>query len=166
MLSFISEENYRMHLDYLNTLKLKASVIARAMTPESRGRRHRRADFDLVDRLRCEVALHGVYFNSFSEREYVRSDAVSKCFGSDKELLNELLKRGMECRVGFVGVKGCSGGAFEIFANEDYRIDPKSIALAIDVSEHAYFYDYGFDKKKYLGRALSHLSLDKLDEFS
>ena len=39
---------------------------------------------------------------------------------------------------------------------------PAPPALAIDVSEHAYFLDYGFDKQRYIMAALPFLDLSKL----
>ena len=41
----------------------------------------------------------------------------------------------------------------------DYSIKP---LLALDVSAHAYFLDYGFSKEDYLRAAVSRLSLGKL----
>ena len=37
------------------------------------------------------------------------------------------------------------------------------VRLAVDLCEHAYFYDYGFDKKSYLKAALSSLDLSKIE---
>ena len=47
--------------------------------------------------------------------------------------------------------------AEEIFLNG--RISP---CLCIDLYEHAYFGDYGFDRKRYISAALSVLDLSKL----
>ena len=37
--------------------------------------------------------------------------------------------------------------------------------LAIDLWEHAYFSDYGFDKKRYVKNLLPYINLDKINNF-
>ncbi len=172
MLSFVSEENYRMHLDYLNTLKLKLSVISKSLSDIKGGtgtggvRQGWSDSRASLEKLRCEIMLHEVYFDSFSEREYPRSAVAARKFGSENELLNNLYKRGMDTPYGFVGVRKCDHRGPEAFAASEYERVRGRVLLAVDVSEHAYFYDYGFEKGEYLKRALAHLSLGMLDDFS
>ena len=161
---FISEESIAMHLEYLNTLKLKLSLASKSLA-SARGRERKGRALNTAKRLEREIMLHEVYFDSFCEREYSRSDAVRRTFGSENELLNTLFRLAIDTPYGFVGVGKSRKDIAEPFVIRDYGTDISGVILAIDVSEHAYFRDYGFDKEGYLKRALAHLALGRVDDF-
>ena len=170
MLPFVSEENYMMHLEYVNQLRVKLSALEKIINV-STVRRRKRVDEENTEkatRVKNEVRLHDAYFASFSEREFQRSTFVQQVFVSENELLMMLYKAAMEATHGFVGVERCSNNRLRVFSCSDYlelndEFDP---TLVIDVCEHAYFYDFEFDKERYVRRALAHLSLDRIDDFS
>ncbi|MBR2930976.1 MAG: hypothetical protein IKC32_07080 [Clostridia bacterium] len=115
--------------------------------------------------LRYDIELHGVYFQSFGEQSYVASSAVRAAFGSESGLAYRLLSMGMAREGGFVGVFSV-GGRLGLFsagsAEEVYSLGTP--LLAIDLCEHAYFYDYLFDKEDYLRAAIAHLDLSLIDK--
>ena len=48
---------------------------------------------------------------------------------------------------------------------EEREKAPFEPILAVDICEHVYFLDYGFDKERFLCRFLPYLSLSKIDQF-
>ena len=170
MLPFISEENYMMHLEYVNQLRIKLCALEKIINVSTVRRRRRIGEENAEKEMRVknEVRLHDAYFASFSEREFARSPFVQRVFGSENELLMMLYKAAMKATHGFVGVEGHLNGKLCVFSCSDYvKLNEKfNPILAIDVCEHAYFYDFGFDKERYIRRALAHLSLDRIDDFS
>ena len=174
MLRFISEDNYAMHVEYLNALKVKLSALTK-ITPELdhpkvlSAKRCAR-DRELLNGMRLvgEIRLHEAYLESFGEREFQRSAVADRVFGSSAELLGRLYRLALDIPYGFVGVTVDKKGRIGEFSLTDYaQLDLNgTVVLAVDVCEHAYFMDYGFDKERYLKRALAYLSVERLDVFS
>lgn len=165
MLPFIDEENYKMHLEYVNLLRVRLSAF-RKMRGDNDSGKSAIAKREVY--VANEVLLHEAYFNSFSEREFPRSACATRVFGSGNELLMALYRCAMDAVYGFVGVaRGAREGMYVFSCCDYFDMKPKlEPILAVDVCEHAYFGDFGFDKERYVKRALAHLSLDRLDEFS
>ena len=110
------------------------------------------------------IALHNVFFASFGQNEYPKSSAAVLCFGNEAALLNKIYELAVKLDFGFVCVY-CENKKIEVYGSQD-RVRLLSYGmprLAVDVCEHAYFLDYGFDKSRYLLRALPYLKLNELN---
>lgn len=174
MLRFISEENYSMHVEYVNALKVKLSALTKIVPaldrPEALSAKRRTRDRELLNGIKLigEIRLHEACFKSFGEREFQRSVGAERAFGSSAELLGRLCKLAIGIPYGFVGVTVDKKRRINVFSLTDFAQLESSVTpvLAVDVCEHAYFMDYGFDKERYLKRALAYLSVERLDVFS
>lgn len=173
MLRFVSEEYYLRHLEYLNNLKLKYSVMKKSISGLDNCSAHdliRRIkgskEYLRVARLLAEIELHDTYFISFGEREYAKSKNACSFFGSESALLTKLYFLAMELNYGFVGV--CRIKAkLDIFCEMDcIDVFRRGVpVLALDVCEHAYFGDYQYNKEHYIKEALKCLRVGELDNF-
>ena len=164
---FLSEENIAMHKEYVRQKHLKYSIIE-SYLPCIKGARVsdvvrlglKREDRRDVLRLLPEIVLHGVYFSSFSDRRCVRCDAVARSYGSEAAYLNLLFETVKSIETGFLAIyRDGTALAFTDPKEAFVRGEP---VLAIDLAEHAYFLDYGFDRDRYLGNCLTYLDLTKL----
>lgn len=170
MTEFLSEDNLKLHKDYLRKQKLKYSIIETS-SPGLKGAGIRdvlRMKIDSQDKrdaldLLPDILLHEIYFSSFSQLRFPRSDVVSLTFGSEAAMLNELFRLCMSLRYGFA-VAYSLGNKVRLLGIENMKdiIRYGEPCLAVDVSEHAYFMDYGFDKERYLTNMLPYLDLTKL----
>ena len=167
--SFISEEALNLHKEYLKALKLRYSVYEKSRRANinsglKRGiRRYLREENRKMAELGREISLHEIFFSSFSDH-FQRCNAVKSEFGSESGFLYELSRLASEIKDGFLviykerdRVRFCSSGEF---ASRFSSLRP---SLALDLCEHAYFLDYGFDKDKYVSNALGRLNIGVLD---
>lgn len=170
MREFLSEENIDLHREYLRNMKLKYSILTDSI-PSLRdaGFKHigrmKMTDRDRRDALGLfsEIRMHDVFFSSFSSTRFLPSALAARCFGSEASLLNEIYRQALLLPYGFasvyvVGGRPCVRGSISSEELLSYG-DP---VLAIDVSEHAYFMDYRFDKDRYLVCALPYLDMTKI----
>lgn len=164
---FLSEENITLHKEYIRQKRLKYSILESSL-PSVRGASVGdlfRLKLDKRDRrdallLLPEIVLHDVFFSSFSEERYVRSEPVSSIYGSEAKLLNELYRLSKDKSHGFLIID--SGGSASVVTDYATALRFSTPKLALDLCEHAYFLDYGFDKERYLVTALSYLNLKKI----
>ena len=173
MTEFLSEENLTLHNEYLRALLLRYSILQKSISgiigknvSEIFRMRLPYAERKDVFALLPEIELHELYFASFCASKNLRSAILCERFGSEAAFLNLLYRLGMQLEYGFIAVN-MSGGRIECITAKDY-VDAYRFGvpmLAIDVCEHAYFYDYGFDKSAYLISALPYLDLSKIDNF-
>lgn len=109
-----------------------------------------------------EILLHDVYFSSFSEGKEKASPALRR-YSSDAAFRYALLERARETRDGFLCIfsdrQGDARSAIASPPDFAFSVLP---CLAVDLAEHAYFYDFGFDREKYLVEAISRLNLSLL----
>ena len=170
MTEFLSEENLLLHKERIREQRLKYSILEKSIdgikgksAAELLRMRLSRRDYNDIFALLPEIELHEVYFSSFSDKKNSSSLAVRSRYGSEGALLNELYRLGMALDHGFLVVNR-RGERIESLALNDYAaaFTLGSPILAIDVCEHAYFLDYGFDKPTYLVNALSFLDLSKI----
>ena len=144
---FLSETNLSMHKEYLRELNLRLSIFEKSYT-ESLGKSPMeilRLKIPKKDRielfeLKSEIAAHNIFFSSFLFEMRV----------SDSALRYDMLCEAMRAKSGFLVAWRGKKGEFLYMAGEDYREIFKETEpmLAVDLCEHSYFYDYGFDKKK------------------
>ena len=170
MLSFLSDENLAIHKEHLRTKKLQYSILEKSIEGIKnknieeiiRQKLKKRVREDVL-RLLSDITLHELFFASFAENTHASSDAVRLSYGSEASFLNALFLECLNLSHGFVCVYYSSGrvsmrGGFDGLS----LCLPAPPTLAIDVSEHAYFLDYGFDKERYIMAALPFLDLSKL----
>ncbi len=167
MTEFLSEENIALHKEYVRKKRLQFSILESSL-PELRGVgaedifniRLKRRDREDAIRLLSEIDLHDIFFSSFSEEKHVRSMLVTERYGSEAAFLNELYRLCKNSDYGFLIVMdGARASVVTDYPRVFMRGRPR---LAIDLCEHAYLIDYGFDKERYLISCLSYLDLSKL----
>ena len=158
-MNFLSRESIIKHKGFLNELKLKYSVVEKSY-PAIKGLGlkeifalpiSREVKREAIE-LKTDIMLHETYFNSFSDNLY-KSEAVKKLFSSEAAFLYELEKEAdISFSCGFLLVYSDKFGKLGFkFSNEPWELLMKNtLILAIDLWEHAYFDDYGFDRKRYV----------------
>ena len=165
----VSERALRIHNEHLESLKLKYSVLEKSC-PELRGKTLREImKFKTKYRaeainLKSDIMLHELYFSSFGEA-YQRSDCVRKSFGSEANFLYELFEFCKSQNNGYAliylnrGKIAFTGGSCEQLCVM------KNQHLCVDLCEHAYFLDYGFEREEYLKNLLPYLDISRIDKF-
>ena len=168
MRMFLSEDNIQRHLDYLNTLKLRFSILEKSFPLLFQ------ADFSAIYRLKIDkqikneaidllknIRSHELFFDSFSET-HKRNEKIKEQFISRDSLLYEIEKVAKDTEIGFVYIFINKTGKIDISHSNDSAFVIFKPILAVDVSEHSYFLDYGYKKDKYLRGALSYLDTEKI----
>jgi len=167
---FLSEGSIGAHLEYFRRLRLihsaneKCYPSAKCETAENvmKLQIKRAEKIRLISNMN-ELRLHECFFSSFVELpRQVRE--IKKYYTSEEAFCYELMEACMLTEYGFVYVALDNRRRPLIRTVEKYReldLYAKPL-LAIDVCEHAYFSDYGFDKKRYLRSLLSKIDLSRL----
>ena len=166
-MEFLSSRALKMHKEYLKDIKLKINVFLKSY-PLAVGQDIKKikslrilpSERETLFRLRCEEYLHELYFSSFRACGE-RSEKIAREYGSEASFLYRLMRES-DGRYGYIIIytdkskpKYYRGNEFNILL----KIDP---LLVVDLCEHAYFLDYGFDREKYLRYALNSLNLSKI----
>lgn len=170
-MNFISEKNLALHKEQVGRDILRLGILERsvpeiaAATPRELSRiRVRGIDMHAAAELKASILLHRIFFGSFSDKAFSPSAAIRQRFGSERALCELLLREGLEKRIGFAALlksdRGLSAAASES-ALELFSLGEP--LLAVDLWEHSYYGDFGFDKEAYLRAALSHLKLGIAD---
>ena len=170
-MQFISEANRQMHEEYLRTLKLEYSIyeksypdlVGKSLREITRLRFKNRGELDSAVMKKCEIMAHELYFRSFGNPNS-SSVKVRQAYGSEADFLYEASEKCMSADGGFLLIYPDFRGRISMYAGREYKnvLLKFSPALALDLCEHAYFYDYSFDKKSYVSAALSHIALERL----
>ena len=90
---------------------------------------------------------------------------IEEAFGSCASFIHEMQRESQRLSFGFVCF--ClSGREGRIVSSRNYEeiLELGEPVLALDVFEHAYFRDFGFDKGRYIRAALSYLDLSRVDK--
>ena len=169
MRTFLTEENISIHRDYMKTLRHRHSIFEKSM-PEIFGK-----NIFEIEKLRLSVKdkkeilpnfreylAHHLYFNSFCEIQKPQP-LLKKFYSSTETFLYEIHLLAMQENSGFVFVLIGDRGIPQICHKTMEERLKTTPVLALDVSEHAYFLDYRFDKEAYIRGAISHLNLSLLD---
>ena len=167
MTEIFSEENLNLHREYVRRLRLKYSIIESSL-PQLSGVpvkgifNLRLGKRDRVDALRllAEITLHEIFFSSFTEHRNKRSDLLISRYGSAAGYLDMLYRLARDVTHGFL-VVGENGEA-SVVTEYHLAFVHSAPALAVDLCEHAYFLDYGFDRERYVLTCLSRLNLAKI----
>ena len=168
-MKFLSERNIEMHKAYLNELMLKYRIFEKSYSEligkdlnEIYRLNIQREEKRLAAKLFAEISAHKIYFSSFGERN-TSSDRVKSEFGSVAQFLYEITEKCKGQSSGFLLIYD-NGNNLETYCGDEYEhvLRRKKVALALDLCEHAYFYDYGFGKEEYVRNAVTHFNLNKL----
>ena len=171
---FLSGENIQMHYDYLNNLRLKFSIIRKSYPKFFSGDNDCRIlggvkgvpEIVIYEarRLFDSIKSHEIFFDSFSEQKSPCT-MIRKQFSSEEGLKYEVYDQIKDREYGYAYVNVNEKGKIYINISDDGLIKYRGVPIvAIDLYEHVYFLDYGFDKKHFLRNALSHLKLSSLDK--
>lgn len=170
-MKFISDTNLKMHKEYVRQNRLRLSIFEKSY-PELSGKdcseilnvRIRKNEKQEAFELSAEIKAHEIYFSSFGSSCGVCAP-IKKEYGSEAAFLYCLYEKCID-REGFLYLYHDRNNQIRFFVGKDYKrvlINFKPI-LAVDLFEHAYFFDYGFDREGYIKSALSSLNLSKLSE--
>ena len=172
MTEFLSEENIELHREYMRKCALRYSILEKSIS----GIKDKRTNEILLMKLSKaeqrdilallpELELHRLYFESFDKQKNSMSACVRAQFGSEAAFLNTIYRCASQLEYGFVTVN-IQSGKIECITVRNFVecFTHGAPVLAIDICEHAYFRDYGFDKHSYLVNALSYLKLNAIDK--
>jgi superoxide dismutase len=123
----------------------------------------RNKDFQNAARILLDIRCHELYFSSFG-KQYPSSETARRSFSSEAALLYELKKQCEDTGEKYVFVCSDSERVEYVSGSEVKLLNLRGNILVIDLSEHAYFIDYGFDKPSYVKNLLGHLDLSLLDK--
>ncbi len=169
MYTFLSEENVSLHFEYYRNVMYKLSIYQKSIPEADLSSISSLVKSDLNKQLKMEILpylnsalLHKAYFESFTS-VFCSYPSVKKWYSSVESLLFEMYCEAKKDAKGFLCVFADKDGApiFRV-VDENVRLTLPDAFLAVDLSEHAYFYDYGFRRDDYLRAALSHLDFSRL----
>lgn len=165
---FLSEVNIMRHAEYLRNIRLKLSILEKSV-PHLRELAREETFMSIKNKdlrkeayeLLTDISCHECFFSSFV---CTPSNKKITSLGKTREaLLYDIYFLSMQRKGGFACVY-IDRGSIKI-GYWDNTTQTKFIRpiLAIDLDEHSYFYDYGFDKDRYIRTALTYLDTDRLN---
>ncbi len=170
MRSFLSEANIKRHLEHLRQTKLRYSIMEKSL-PQLCGKTicelvRLNIDRDAKDEaisLLFYIKAHECFFDSFADRQGIAGEQGG--YPAREKFLYDLYSEAIKRDHCFLFIFRDRHGSYKwTFSDGDdgafIRYEP---LLAIDLYEHSYFLDYGFEKKMYLRNALAYLRLSALD---
>lgn len=170
-MEFLSERNIELHKEYLNNLILKYKIFEKSY-PDLIGIKldaiHKVKipyyEREAAEKLLSEILAHKIFFTSFGKRN-LRSERIKRQFGSESVFLYELLTECRKVEAGFLLVYE-DNGKISFYIGREYGkiLRCKKVRLALDLCEHAYFYDYGFNREAYASAAISCFDLDNIEK--
>ena len=166
---FLGERAIELHKEYVEECRLRLSILGKSgydiegkRYPELYRARLGDARGEILA-LSREVYLHELYFDSFCQGG-ATSATVKRDFRSTASFLYALERLAMSSDGGFLLVSRVGDGVDMTVSTSPLERMRGTPILALDICEHAYFIDYGFDKLSYVRGALSRLNLSKLDK--
>ena len=145
--SFVSEESLALHREHLAVLRAKKQMCIENREAKS---------------LALDIRAHELYFSSFC-KERVLCPRIKEGYHSENRFCFALTEYAREIQCGYLFIYPIPRFPFVSFGSDGALLH--RAALAVDLWEHAYFLDYGFDRDAYLKAALSHLDFSKLMQF-
>jgi superoxide dismutase len=169
MRAFLTEENILIHKEYMRNLRLRHSIMEKSI-PEIKGK----TIFE-IEKMRLPASIkddilpnykeylaHELYFRSFSIDRRSPS-SIRENYSSVESFLYEVYLTAANKTCGFVFVFVDEKGRPIIIHSDNIKRVKNVPRLAVDISEHAYFLDYRFEREKYLRSAIANLNLSLLD---
>ena len=164
--NFLSERAIALHEDYLEKLKLRYSILEKSV-PSIVGKeisevQKMRVPYkDEIMSLKCNIICHEIFFSSFG-RAHQSSKCIRGAFGSESGFLYEIYETVKETENSFAFINTKRGVPQISLGMPMDILRLSNVVLAIDLYEHTYFLDYGFDKCEYVRRMLAYLNLNKV----
>ena len=163
---FLSEDCIKKHLEHLHTMKLKYSILEKSISNLSGKEivnilkmRIGREEKEEAIKLLTYIKSHECFFSSFTD-----SPKIIKCGAlSSEKIAYEIFTEAKDKDYGFIYIYKDKEQIKTYYSREGYgafyRITP---ILTLDLYEHTYFSDYGFNKNAFLKGAIAHLDFSKL----
>ena len=161
MRMFLSMENITKHKDHLKKMRSKLSLINKCYSDYKDMDSYTKKE---VEYLRKYILSHELFFNSFKTTSGV-CKKIKGYFTSKERLLYDISEMVKNYSFGFLFIYADKKKIPRISYSFDLR-EPFSLydpILAIDLFEHVYFADYGFNKDDFVKNALKYLDLDALE---
>lgn len=169
-ISFLSKDNLIKHNEYLKRLKLEYAILEKSYT-ELKGlcsKEILRTNLQREIRLeayssKIEIELHELFFSSFSELHTVSKFPFVNSFTQASFLYDAEEKIKCTNAQFIIFYKTKSGFLkYQLLKNFSDALEAEP-HLCIDLCEHSYFSDYGFDRQRYVKEALFHLNFNKFN---
>ena len=168
MRCFLSEENLTIHKREVESARARLAIYEKSL-PEIRGQDARRVRSMRIDadykreilKLKRYIMLHEVYFSSFSEKP-ISPRSIKKYYPSRDSLIFDCKELVRQKRDGFLCFFKTRGAPRVTLLDEDSPSLLEAPTLAVEISEHAYFLDYAFERDRYLSASLERLKFDML----
>ena len=166
---FLSPENIALHYEHFRNLKSKMSIYTKSLPEYDLSTYNSVLKSRLNNGIKNEILplilsieLHKSFFSSFSLCP-CECPEIKRSYSSADAFLYDVLSASLPCVCSFVLVYlgKSSLPEYTMIKSGSLPVLPE-MYLAIDLFEHAYFLDYGFDRENYVRRALAHLDLKKL----
>ena len=167
-MNFISETNKEIHREELVRMKHRRAIFEKSYNSSFKTLRDvyrariPRYEREALVKLVSDICLHEIFFSSFDARGGV-SDTVKNKYGSEAAFLYELYECARNADGGFLLIFS-DGRRIDFYAGRDYLglIEREMPILALDLEEHAYFYDCFFERDSYIKAALRELNISKI----
>ena len=170
MLYFLTEDSIKGHIEYMNTVFSRYMIYEKSI-PELKGKtlsqivkmRLDKSDKEKIVALLKEYYSHKTYFNSFSKNDKPCKE-IKRFYSSENDFCYRAVERARVEDGGFLYILKGRKGSPVIAHTRDMPLLYISYTpiLALDLCEHAYFADYGYNKDEYIRRAVSRLDISKL----
>lgn len=168
---FLSDSSIKRHLEHLRGERLRYSILEKSV-PELKGcsmseivRLSINRDIkDEAISLLWYIKAHECFFNSFCYNQSMGDGGMKHSLSKEKNIY-EIYTEALSHDYGFLFVyPDRQGNPRIVFAEKsDGAFIKYEPYLAIDLYEHTYFLDYGFDKKQFLKNSLIYLDISSLD---
>lgn len=164
--NFSSERTCKLHKEYLEKIKLQYTILEKSFPCIVRKdifdiRKMRLKYKDEILSLKCDIMCHELFFDSFGQRNQ-SSGTVIDNFGSEAAFLYEIFSQAKKAENCFAFICLHGKRVNFSFGMPELLLKLSNPVLTLDLCEHAYFLDYGFDREEYLRRMLPYLNLNKL----
>jgi superoxide dismutase len=109
------------------------------------------------------ILSHKIYFSSFAEN-LSPCPKIRKFYPSEDSFCYEVLTLARKYDGGFIYIFSADDREVRVLHSSDTPrvFEREAPTLALDISEHAYFADYGFERDNYLKSAVARLDINKL----
>lgn len=171
MTKFLSRESISAHVEHLKNEQAKYRVLEKSIdglngktiSEISRISLPREEKAEIM-KANVYIQAHKCYFSSFTE-EPKPSSLVRKYYGSEDNLCYELFLLSREASQDFILISLDGRGRLKVTTLSECPYEPLyyDVRLALDLYEHSYFSDYGFNRDNYVRSALASLDLSRLD---
>ncbi len=170
MLLFLTAENIKSHMDYMNTVFSKYMIYEKSISALSGKTAREISKMRLksdekreILSLLTEYLSHKTYFSSFAKNN-TRYPEIKKYFTSEDDFCYQVIERARHEADGYIYIIKDKKGAPHIVHSSECRdiYINYTPTLALDLCEHAYFADYGYNRDEYIRRAATRMDISKL----